>query len=112
MDFLTVRIPAQAAPAAEVAADAITIHAAVETAAETTIIIPVAADAATETTITTPAAAGMAAETTITTPAAAGVAAETTITIPAAAVEDTDLILVLRHARRAAVQGLPDLWDQ
>ena len=98
MDFLTVRIPAQAAPAAEVAADAITIHAAVETAAETTIIIP--------------AAAGVAAETTITTPAAAGVAAETTITIPAAAVEDTDLILVLRHARRAAVQGLPDLWVQ
>ena len=98
MDFLTVRIPAQAAPAAEVAADAITIHAAVETAAETTIIIPVAADAAAETTITTPAAAGM--------------AAETTITIPADAVEDTDLILVLRHARRAAVQGLPDLWDQ
>lgn len=98
MDFLTVRIPAQAAPAAEVAADAITIHAAVETAAETTIIIPVAANAATETTITTPAAAGM--------------AAETTITIPAAAVEDTDLILVLRHARRAAVQGLPDLWGQ
>ena len=84
MDFLTVRIPAQAAPAAEVAADAITIHAAVETAAETTIIIPAAADAATE----------------------------TTITIPAAAVEDTDLILVLRHARRAAVQGLPDLWVQ
>lgn len=84
MDFLTVRIPAQAAPAAEVAADAITIHAAVETATETTI----------------------------TTPAAAGVAAETTITIPAAAVEDTDLILVLRHARRAAVQGLPDLWVQ
>ena len=80
------------------AADAITIHAAVETAAETTIIIPVAADAETETTITTPAAAEM--------------AAETTITIPAAAVEDTDLILVLRHARRAAVQGLPDLWDQ
>lgn len=110
MDFLTVRIPAQAAPAAEVAADAITIHAAVETAAETTIIIPVAANAATETTIPTPAAA--AAETTITTPAAAGVAAETTITIPAAAVEDTDLILVLRHARRAAVQGLPDLWVQ
>lgn len=70
MDFLTVRIPAQAAPAAEVAADAITI------------------------------------------PAAAGVAAETTITIPAAAVEDTDLILVLRHARRAAVQGPPDLWVQ
>ena len=98
MDFLTARIPAQAAPAAEVAADAITIHAAVETAAETTIIIPVAAAAATETTITTPAAAGM--------------AAETTITIPAAAVEDTDLILVLRHARRAAVQGLPDLWGQ
>ena len=98
MDFLTVRIPAQAAPAAEVAADAITIHAAVETAAETTIIIPVAANAATETTITTPAAAGM--------------AAETTITIPAAAVEDTDLILVLLHARRAAVQGLPDLWVQ
>ena len=98
MDFLTVRIPAQAAPAAEVAADAITIHAAVETAAETTIIIPVAADAATETTITTPAAAGA--------------AAETTITIPAAAVEDTDLILVLRHARRAAVQDLPDLWVQ
>ena len=75
MDFLTVRIPAQAAPAAEVAADA-------------------------------------AAETTITTPAAAGMAAETTITIPAAAVEDTDLILVLRHARRAAVQDLPDLWVQ
>ena len=98
MDFLTVRIPAQAAPAAEVAADAITIHAAVETAAETTIIIPVAADAATETTIATPAAAGM--------------AAETTITTPAAAVEDTDLILVLRHARRAAVQDLPDLWVQ
>ena len=73
MDFLTARIPAQAAPAAEVAADA-----------------------ETETTIATPAAA----------------AAETTITIPAAAVEDTDLILVLRHARRAAVQGLPDLWDQ
>ena len=98
MDFLTVRIPAQAAPAAEVAADAITIHAAVETAAETTIIIPVTADAETETTITTPAAVGM--------------AAETTIATPAAAVEDTALILVLLHARRAAVQGLPDLWDQ
>ena len=98
MDFLTVRIPAQAAPAAEVAADAITIPAAAEIATETAITIPAVADAATETTIATPAAAGM--------------AAETTITIPAAAVEDTDLILVLRHARRAAVQGLPDLWDQ
>lgn len=67
---------------------------------------------AAETTITTPAAADAAAETTIATPAAAEMAAETTITIPAAAAEDTDLILVLRHARRAAVQGLPDLWDQ